>query len=246
MRFVQTEIEYIVFVCRSLFDLIQEMMATIWKEVTIRDESVNKQPLPESFAKIVAKGDVLRTSQDISATYGLSIIISDWYERSGKLFLALRELRNRVTHSGSMPFKELYYTDRGYAINPSEQPWSAFYDWPSESKNAAGLVPLRALLCAIIECIILYTDDLAVRLNEAINFPKELFPGLTLYSRGCYDEELYEMKYAARDAWWCETRLSLIKKMDAPSSIPLHERGTSCRSRLQRIFQDLWRSIRDC
>lgn len=48
-RMVATEIEYICGVCRSLFDLLQEIIARLWATIQLVDPSVTKKPLKETF-----------------------------------------------------------------------------------------------------------------------------------------------------------------------------------------------------
>jgi hypothetical protein len=52
-RMVTTEVEYLFSVCRSVFDLLQEIIARLWATIKLNDASIKKKPLKSSFNDMV-------------------------------------------------------------------------------------------------------------------------------------------------------------------------------------------------
>lgn len=50
-RFVTTEIEYIFKVCRSIFDLLQEVVYRIWERFQYADQTLQKKKNSEKFCQ---------------------------------------------------------------------------------------------------------------------------------------------------------------------------------------------------
>jgi hypothetical protein len=204
-RFVQTEVEYIIYVIRSVFDLLQEMIAGHWDRIELLDKSVKKQKLPKSFADVLLHKETLRTSEEITKRYGLPKPFADWYVENAKFFMFIRTLRNRLAHSGHSPIEALFCTERGFAIFRKERHWCELYDWPKEVELPNELVPLRPVLCTMVWAIVAATDTFAQILTKTIVLPGELFPGLRYFSRGYHDHEFIKMDKVLEHSWWCDT-----------------------------------------
>ena len=70
-KFVATEVEYVFGVCRSLFDLLQEIVAAVWERIELVDPELqrSKRRLPLSFARLSLHGDRLMTVDEITAKF---------------------------------------------------------------------------------------------------------------------------------------------------------------------------------
>lgn len=218
VRFVQTEIEYIVMVGRGVYDLLQEMIAAHWERITLFEPAKHKRSLPKSFADMALKGDTPRTSEELQEKYGLPKILADWYVSQTLFFKWLRLLRNQLAHGGHSPVQLLFCTERGYAIHREEKPWCDLYDWPKDVELPNGLVPIRPAICAIIHSTVLATESIAEIFERTIQFPKELFPGLKYFSRGYHDREYHQIGEVLRDSWWCETRMPVLPPENMPQA----------------------------
>jgi hypothetical protein len=216
-RFVQTEIEFIIMVCRSVFDLLQEMIAAHWSRIELYEKPKHKKKLPSSFGDVVLHGDTIRTSEQITEKYGLPKYFADWYVAQAPFFASLRRLRNEMAHGGNVAVKALYSTERGYAIHRWEKPWCSFYEWPTEVELPNQLVPIRPVLCSIISKVIAATDSFAQVLEGTIQLPNPLFPGFHFFSRGFYDLELSEISDVLEHSWWCDA-VSDVTGPEAASS----------------------------
>jgi hypothetical protein len=199
-RFVQTEAEYIILVCRSLFDLLQEMISVYWSRIAFPDKKTKK--LPKSFADVVRAGDTVRSASDIQAKYDLPEPMAQWYAKHADFFLKLRAMRDRLVHSGANAVEMLFVADNGFAISKELRPFCDLYQWPEGCEILNGLVPLRPVLCLLIQRVLDACCDFAAMIQTLVQFPTEMAPGLRLYSRGCFDQELSEVpSVIATGAW---------------------------------------------
>lgn len=80
-RMACTEVEYILTVCRSMYDLLQEMLACLWENVRLTDLTVTKRSLKRSFAEMALKGETPRDAEELAQTYGLPLAVAACYAR---------------------------------------------------------------------------------------------------------------------------------------------------------------------
>jgi hypothetical protein len=208
-RFVQTEVEFIVMVCRGVFDLLQEMIRAHWKRIELFDKSRKKKNLPKSFADVVLHGNTPQTGERIASRYGLPDAFATWYTSQTDVFVVLRKLRNDLNHGGSRAVTTVFSTDRGFAIHRKDKPWCELYDWPQEVELPNDLVPIRPALCSMIYRTIESTSSFANVFENTIQLPKPLCPGLEYFSRGRSDRQLWEMAEVVKNSWWCDTHAEL-------------------------------------
>jgi len=99
-RMASTEIEYILLICRSIFDLLQETLARIWSKIELTDKTLRKKQLKKSFADMTLRGNAVRTAQDIASQFQLPMCLADCYARQAPVFLKIREYRDNLVHGG--------------------------------------------------------------------------------------------------------------------------------------------------
>ena len=199
-RFVQTEVEYIILVCRSLFDLLQELIAVYWSRIAFRDKKARK--LPKSFADVDRDGEKVRSASDIQNKYDLPEPMARWYATHADFFLKLRAMRDRLVHSGENPVEMVFTAESGFAISKELRPFCELYEWPPGCEIQNGLVPFRPVLCLLIERVLRACNEFAAMIQTLVQFPPEMAPGLHLYSRGYFDQELSEVpSVIATGAW---------------------------------------------
>ena len=85
-RMVATELEYLLIVCRSIFDLLQEISSKIWGSIELTDGSASKKNLPSSFRRIVLRDNKIQSSQDIQHRFGLPPSLAEWYSECALFF----------------------------------------------------------------------------------------------------------------------------------------------------------------
>ena len=199
-RFVQTETEYIIFVCRSLFDLLQELISVYWSRIDFSGRMTRN--LPKSFADVIREGENERPVSVIQRKYGLPEPMAQWYSSYAGFFLKLRAMRDRIVHSGADAVEMVFITEDGFAISKEPRPFCELYEWPAGREIENGLVPFRPVLCSMVQRAVNACNDFAGMIQALVRFPPEIAPGLHLYSRGHYDTELSEVpSVIAAGAW---------------------------------------------
>src|SRR5208283_3331903 len=119
--FARTELEYMFTVGRSIFDLVQEVVRTIWGQYTLllnpEDERRRKaRKLPERFSRMVLNGDSATSQDKLIETYALPPTLCEAYLRQVPFFFQLRSIRERTVHGfGGLP--RFAFTERGLAIS---------------------------------------------------------------------------------------------------------------------------------
>ncbi|CAB3831539.1 hypothetical protein LMG26686_00961 [Achromobacter mucicolens] len=86
-RLVVTELEYLFSLCRSVFDLLQEIIAAQWNSVQLLDATTKKRELPKSFGDMVLAANKLRPVDEISSKFRIPQSLAEFYSRAGAFFL---------------------------------------------------------------------------------------------------------------------------------------------------------------
>lgn len=116
--FLLTEIEYILIVCRSLFDLLQEFInfsLSCFKYTYDGGKTFKKiSNLPQSFFDL-ANND----PESLIKKYKLPPFIFDFYDRYKKFFKYLRDMRNDIIHYGKTDLEGKIYKldDKGFVFS---------------------------------------------------------------------------------------------------------------------------------
>jgi hypothetical protein len=210
-RFASTELEYLVTLCRTTFDLLQEMIASIWRtRVRLLDETAESlrraRPLPKTFSKMVLhEKEQLRNAADIEAQFGLPKALAEQYERVSPFFSELRKTRDRIVHGGS-GFGMIFDTERGFCVDPKTQPFNTFENWRPEhyyNENIASVLPWIAdtILKTIDAC-----NSLMGAFGSVVQLPPPIAPGYAIFVRGYHNEALAELLsiHSGGTAWWGE------------------------------------------
>jgi hypothetical protein len=208
-KFASTELEYLVTLCRTTFDLLQEMMAWIWKNtVRLKNESAETfrraHSLPKTFSKMVLKEkEQLRTAAEIETQFGLPKLMAEQYERVGPFFSELRRIRDKIVHGGN-GFGMIFDTERGFCVDPKGPPFSTFENWRPEhyyNENIASVLPWIAdtILKTIDAC-----NSLMSAFGTAVQLPPPIAPGYAVFVRGYHNETFAELLsiQSGGSAWW--------------------------------------------
>jgi hypothetical protein len=199
-RFVQSEIEYLTILCRSVFDLLQELVRLHVARIHVPD-GPQPQELPTSFRDVVHKNKQDLSVDEIVARYDLLRPIAEWYVRHRAFFMQLRSIRDRIVHRGST-VEMVFSTNRGFAVSRDNDPFNGLYAWPSDCELPNGLVPIRPVLATMIKNTLSACDDFAATLSSSIAMPENLAPNLNLYSRGINDREFGALEDSIAHLHW--------------------------------------------
>jgi hypothetical protein len=188
-RMAATEIEYIYGVCRSIFDLWQEIIIKLWDSVELIGSGYEKREPKESYADMLYSGGSRRTSEELTKRFGMPGVMAECYTRSADFFTVLRKLRDNLIHRGSS-VQLVFDGDTDFFIQEASLPFKMLPIWKSEDRAPNGLVALRPALAYVI-CQTLGTCDQFSRTIEAsFSLPPPIVPGMNLFLRGYFDESL--------------------------------------------------------
>jgi hypothetical protein len=210
-RFASTELEYLVTLARTVFDLLHEIIVSIWRNrVHLLDERAEafrkSHPLPKTFSKMVLNEKVAtRTADEIEAQFGLPKPLAEQYARSAPFFFNLRSIRDRVIHGGS-GFGTVFETERGFCVDPRVQPFSSYRGWRPQhyyNENIVSVLPWVAdtILNTIDAC-----NSLMVSFSQIVTLPPPIAPEYLVFVRGPHNEALAELLSINSGAspWWEE------------------------------------------
>lgn len=187
-RMVVTEIEYLFSVCRSIFDLLQEIATALWETIELYDTSVEKRPLKEKFSKMVLFKDKRSTQDEISERFGLPQPLAAYYMRNADFFLTLRDFRDNIIHRGSK-VQTIFSSESGFLIQQSLRPFSSMKIWRDDEKKN-DLVPLLPALGIVVHKTLLACEDFCSTIEQVIQFPPPIAPGMRFFMRGYFNEIL--------------------------------------------------------
>jgi hypothetical protein len=205
---IESELELIFYNVRSLYDRLQALIKSIWRDTILIAPSLQKQELPDSFRDVVLYGqdDQVRTAEEITTRYGLpSPIASFYYEQVG-FFKLCRAIRNRVSHHGHpVSTSPIFRLEYGFAVDMTEHPFSEFECWSASSLRNSKLGSVRALIAHIANRAIDATIAYAAALESCIALPTPIAPGWHVYTRDTYVPHLHRLLGYVSQPWLVET-----------------------------------------
>ena len=206
--FASTELEYLVVLARTVFDLLQEMISKLWDK---RAQSTNHEAerlrkgrkLPETFSKLCLKDKaVIRTTEELEQDFGLPRPMAEKYAAAAPFFVELRALRDGIIHRGDS-MDRLYDTERGFCIHKDSKRFELLIPMPDHFYNE-NLVSLLPWLSALIMQTMGTCTSLMAVFASVITLPEEMCPGYRIFVRGPNNDALLEVVQIAngRSPWW--------------------------------------------
>lgn len=187
-RMVVTEIEYVVSLCRSIFDLLQEISKKLWDTVQLTESSIQKKKLKESFREMVVSDNKPATLEEIATRYGLPEPLAAFYSRNASFFLSLRRFRDNIVHSGSTIQTIFGGGESGFLISRAFSPFPDLDLWRDEEKAENDLVPLMPAIGFLIYRTLQTCEDFSHTMQSLIAFPPPVAPGMHIFMRGYFNE----------------------------------------------------------
>jgi hypothetical protein len=204
-RLVITELEYLFSLCRSVFDLLQEIIAAQWDTVRLFDESISKRHLPSSFARMCLDGFRPRSVEEIQLKFRVPEPLAAFYARRAPFFQMLRTFRDQFMHGG-VTLDLIFVTEKGFAVPRRMAPFSGFNVWTTEHMLPNELCSLRPAIGHVILETLLACEDYAATCQAVIQHPPPVAPGLQLFARGYFNQALSDCLAAVEHcAWWQTT-----------------------------------------
>ena len=207
--FVSTELEYILTVARSVFDLVQEIVGRLWKHVVLKDpasEKLRKQRehLPTTFSGFCFHKGTRRTVDEMTGGFAIPLSLAQAYQRQLPFFCKLRSMRDQAVH-GIDESTLIFSTEKGFAIDSSDRRFGDLVSWKEEHRyNTTTLVTLLPWLAHVVLGVVESCSDIVAAFASEIELPPEIAPGLNVFLRSPCSEVVGDLIAAAQghQLWW--------------------------------------------
>lgn len=206
-RFASTELEYLVALCRTVFDLLQEIFSSLWANsvrlTSPEDEAFRKgHPLPRTFSKMVLdQKERPRSAEEIIGKFKLPPPLAQQFANAAPFFAQLRRVRDRVIHSGGN-FRGVYGTERGFCVNPKSVPFKDFSDWKPEHQYNDNVSTILPWLADLVIKTIETCNGLVATFAQTIVLPPPIAPGYWIFVRGPHNENLASLLQVGSGKFW--------------------------------------------
>lgn len=207
--FVNSEVEHLLVIARSMFDLLQEAIAHFWNDcVKLNDPELQKlkkqRPLQPTFSKIVLDGEKLRTAEQIAERYSLPVKMAETYAKHAPFFKSVRGARDQIVHAGKTP-DSVFATERGFCVNP-KAPYFSDFPWSEEHYYNENLVTLVPWVARLVGGTLEACSEIILSMTAHLQFPPALFPNYRLFLRDPSNPALMRLAEAAQgpNHWWHE------------------------------------------
>ena len=203
-RFAATEVEYILFVCRSLFDLLQEVLQELWKIIALTDPSIKKKALKKSFADMTLHANEILSARAIAAKFNLPLPIAECYERHARMFLKIRQFRDDLIHRGHR-IQTIFKGDSEFLIQKDLGSFRNITIWREDEIAQNHLAPLAPVINLMIHGALAAFEDFSVVLQQTCKWFDPMVPEMDLFMRGYFNADL-QVALADADARHAEGR----------------------------------------
>jgi hypothetical protein len=200
---VESELEYLLFLLRSFYDIMQSIVSTLTRRIILPDGTGRKmvQDLPNSFADVALKGDLPRSAEQINAKWQVPESLANWYFGEAPFFGILRNLRDEIAHRGANP-PMIFQHEWGFAISPMDPPWNQFDEWPVERRCDGRLGSLRALFARFISHTVQSTTRLTSAMGRAVRIPVGMLKkDVRLFIRSPFGARLVSLEAVRKQPW---------------------------------------------
>lgn len=207
--FIKSELEYILIVARSVFDLSQEALAYCWnKHIALIDSEADakrrKFPLPTTFSKVLYRRNTVRSAQDLIEHYAIPQLLAEQYIKYEPFFGSLRSWRDQIIH-GISRLDEIYVTEKGFCVSPKSRPFSNF-SWRPEHYYNENIVSLKPWVASIVLGTMEACSALLWSFANTIQLPEDIAPGYRVFLRDPANGALARLLEAdsGKQIWWSE------------------------------------------
>jgi hypothetical protein len=201
-RMVASEIEYVFLNCRSMFDLLQQIMLKLWKKVELRDPSLQKRNLPDSYRRMVMQDEQPMSSGQIAERWALPDAIAETYATSAQFFVWLRAYRDLIAHKGRTP-DLIYHTERGFAIQKTSKPFADMTIWDDSNSLPNDLGSLLSVVAHVLLSTFTACDAWADTIAKTIQMPSAIAPAHQIYIRAPHMKNLNRLNsFIHGDPWF--------------------------------------------
>lgn len=212
--FVVTELEYIFSVCRSLYDLLQNLAWRTWNGVKLEDGGWNELQR-KSFARMALSGDDPIPAEELIEKYGLPDPLGEFYESEAEFFSTIRDFRDDVIHHGES-IDLVYDTEDGFAVPSDLHPFDEFDVWDPDDFLENDLAPLWPSVAHVIGHTLGALDRFTRAFAKDMGFLTHIAPDHKVYLRGEYVTNLQFLNSLVEDDVWGK-KLIVDRGIDLPN-----------------------------
>lgn len=191
-KMAATEVEYILSVCRSTFDLLQEVIAKLWESVQLLDTTTKKRQLKKSFSDMVMVSNEPATIEHLMQRYGLPQQLAEFYVGNAPFFIDLWKIRNKIVHNGSQ-VQTIFSGESGFFVSGHLRHFPALRIWRDDERTLNNLVPLLPAMGAIIFHTLSALEHWVFAFTTNIDSLPPAVPGMQLFMRGHFNEFFVEV-----------------------------------------------------
>ena len=202
-RYVASEVEYIFSTCRSVFDLLQEVIYRLWRRFRYLDKNKKTKSLKRSFPKMVLRGDRILSVEEIEKKYLIPEELARFYYKQAGFFLWLRDYRDRIAHGGK-GFKHVLILEKGFAVPIDEEPFDSLCIWneANTSSDNRRLGSLRSVVAHVCLNTIKAMEEYTHVISSIMEMPYDIAPDYLVFERGGHISDLIEAKKYISDEPW--------------------------------------------
>lgn len=201
---IATELEFLFYNVRSLYDLLQKIIKDLWDRTTIANSGLKKKKLPDSFRDVVLKGedDKVRSVQEMMNAYGLPQPLAKFYEDQAPFFKLCRAVRDDIIHRGKSFYDQpIFGLDRGFAIDTTIYPYKEFNCWDRKTLENGKLGSILAVVAFITKQSIQSTTNYVDTVVSCIKLPESIGSDWHVFIRNPYVKHLHHLDNYINDPW---------------------------------------------
>ncbi len=199
---IQSELEYLMFLLRSLYDLLQGMIRALSAKLVYLDGTTRLvlKALPASFREVAMSKDGPRSVDEIEDRWNMPRPLAAWYSEEAAFFRLLRTLRDGIAHRGGNP-PTVFETEWGFAVAPMSAPWTGVSALLPGERRKNDLASLRGLFVEFIARGIGTTARFAGALRGLVSLPDPILHDVKLFVRSPFGHRLVSLEEMRLQPW---------------------------------------------
>lgn len=202
-RLAGTELKYLFLLCRSIFDLIQEVISVLWKKVVF--SGTKTKNLPRTFRKMVLHARSPMNTTQIARQHGVPASLASYYHQQAEFFLWLRDYRDQILHSGK-GFDLVFVTQSGFGVPTDRFPFDSMPIWNDSNTKSNNIGSFVSVAHHLVRKVLRALDDLADVLPQVVQFPPDLAPRVRVFLTGDHVPQLVALLQERLHPWQSATQ----------------------------------------
>jgi len=199
---IESELEYLLLLLRSLYDLLQSVVCDLGRRLRRIDNPTRRgiQDLPGSFADVVMRDELVLDATVVAERFRMPEALATWYHAEAHFFSKLRKLRDGIAHHGHRA-STVFETDWGFAVDPSDAVWTPFTPFLVGPRWSERLASMRGAFGGFIRRALEATDRLAAVLPTFVELPKALGSEVNVFVRSPFGRHLIALERLSDQPW---------------------------------------------